>query len=159
MTQARNLWREHSSLREGLRVSPPSHQSGRFDASGARSSSPRLAAQYNLEHDPLQSDRPHDESRSVSFLRELASGGFASSRFSAGALLVVVLVVMAICAYQATMSIVNEVGELKRRDPAAHTMEAPPKIMHIDQTQGEKSGSKTETTKPVKKKKPKASEE
>ncbi len=106
-------------------MSPPPRQSGRFDASGARSSSPRLAAQYNLEHDPIQSDGPQEESRGTTFLRELATGAFASSRFSAGLLLVIVLGVLVLCFWQASMSIINEAGNLKRHDPVERATEAP----------------------------------
>lgn len=106
-------------------MSPPPRQSGRFDASGARSSSPRLAAQYNLEHDPIQSDTPQEESRGTSFLRELASGSFASSRFSAGALLVIVLVIMAVCFWKASGTVFGDPQNWKPRDPTQRAAEAP----------------------------------
>ncbi|MDX1970442.1 MAG: hypothetical protein SFV23_24950 [Planctomycetaceae bacterium] len=106
-------------------MSPPPRQSGRFDASSARSSSPRLAAQFNLEHDPLQSDTPQEESRGTSFLRELASGSFASGRFSAGVLLIIVLGVMAVCFWKASSTVLDDPQNWQRRDPIERAAEAP----------------------------------
>jgi len=54
-------------------------------------SSPRLAAQYNIEHDPIQSDQPVDDGTGGGLLRSMASGRFASDRFSAAGLVVVLV--------------------------------------------------------------------
>lgn len=95
-------------------------QSGRFEA---RRSNPRLAAEYNLEHDPLQSDAPVKEAGGMGMLREFAKGAFASHHFSAGLLVVILLLLMVWMFTSTTQSLVREWGNIDGRDPSQRAAE------------------------------------
>lgn len=95
-------------------------QSGRFEA---RRSSPRLAAEYNLEHDPLQSETPVKEGRGLGMLREFAVGAFASHHFSAGLFALILLLLMIYIFSSTTQSLFSELGNIDGRDPTRRASE------------------------------------
>lgn len=130
---------------EGVCLMNPNspRQSGRFEA---RRSSPRLAAEYNLEHDPLQSDVPLKESGGMGMLREFAKGAFASHHFSAGLLVVILLLLMVWMFTSTAKSLFSELGNIDSRDPSQISAE-PSVVPRI--TQEAPASSKNQTQRPA----------
>lgn len=115
----------------------PSRQSGRYEAqSSSRESSRRLAADYNLEHPPLQSGETHEDSKGLSYLRDLSAGIYAGGRFSAGVLVVFLLIIMAIVFRLTAESIFNDLGTLERSNPVRSAEEAPSHLPIIKVPEG-----------------------
>lgn len=118
----------------------PSRQSGRFESqSSSRESSRRLAADYNLEHAPLQSGETHEDSKGLGFLRDLSAGIFAGGRFAAGILLLFLLIIMAIVFRMTAESVFKDLGQMERRDPM-RSAEEPPNHQTIIETPEELPG-------------------
>lgn len=98
--------------------------SGHSGRSTSRNVRP-VAADYNLEHAPLRSDKPVDESAGTGLLRGL-TGSFGSDRYSAGILLLILMVVVVLCFILMTDVLTNTTPPIERRDPEQSAREATP---------------------------------
>jgi hypothetical protein len=118
--EALNMTSPRSSGRHPGQSQSGPGQSGRFGQPpvSPKSSSPRLAAAYNLEHEPLQAEHPVHEQRGFWLLRSFSGNFFAADRFAAAVLLVMVLGVILACVIFMSGSLFNMVQNFPRVDPA-----------------------------------------
>lgn len=102
----------------------PPRQSGRMQRPVAQQSSPRLAANYNLEHDPLASSDAANRARGEGFLRSLANGQLPIDRVSAIFLFLIIAVVLVIGFSLVAATLFKDIESGTQRDPVKQAAEA-----------------------------------
>lgn len=105
MTQPSHSSGRHAGRQSGRHAIPPTSQS-----------SVRLAAQYNLEHDPVQSDQRIDDGNGGGFLHNLAGSRFAVDRFSASVILIIIVAATLVSIIFMSDSLMDMIAGSRRSD-------------------------------------------